>query len=152
MNSHSPPRNRREEVREVCRYCIHFHHLTDGEARVTSQRCFYHTGAFHISLTWRTDGRGTPWGVFTRKRSGISSSHYSANFEYRHKVVARTLLLCLTLGTFHMLLEVWALSPFRRVPPLTNCADQTERILSPDSLNVMMSLTDNTIKDNHIHI
>lgn len=121
--------HRREEVREVCSYCLHFHHLTDGEARVTRQSCFCHTGAFHTSSTWTIVGRGTPWGVVARKQSGVSSSHYSTNFEHRHKVVAMTLLLCLSLGTFHMLLEVWALSPFRRVPPLTSCADQTERLL-----------------------
>lgn len=42
-------------MREVCRSCyIHLHHWTEGEAKVTSQICFYHTGAFHISpLTWR---------------------------------------------------------------------------------------------------
>lgn len=141
-------------MREVCSYCcVHLHHWTDAEANVTSQICFYHTGAFHISLlTWRFDHRRTSWCVFARKLFGGSSSHYSDNFKYRHKAVARTLLLSLSLGTHHLLLEIWALSPFRRVPPLTNGADQTERTLPPDSLKVMMTLTDYTFKDNPIHI
>lgn len=43
-----------------------------------------------------------------------------------------------------MLLDGWAWNAFRKVPPHTNCADQTERILSPDSLNMRMSFTDKT--------
>ena len=69
--------NRREEVREVCSYCcIHSHHLTEGEAKVTSQICFYHPGAFHISpLTRRFDRRGTSREVLTREIFEPNSPH-----------------------------------------------------------------------------
>lgn len=72
-------------MRDVCSYCcIHSHRLIEGEAKVTSQICFYHPGAFRISPPRRFDHRGTYFmGALAREVFELTSPHCSDSLKGR---------------------------------------------------------------------